>query len=236
MSVTATRQSAEVLLLEALPRLDEVPSRRQPQGRRNKMAKKQTNGAGDTREQLLALAARSFGTHGYSATTMRNIAEQAGIEAASIYYHFSSKEQLVDEVMAFGANSVLQLLSEHLDALPPGSGAEQRFKAALIGEMKGLIKFGDFALANSRLLGQLPDEVRQRQIKRREHHQKIWHSMMEDLRAEGLLRADIDLALCRVFVLSNITAIQTWFNPRKGTLESVAEQLCTIFFDGVKPL
>jgi TetR/AcrR family transcriptional regulator, cholesterol catabolism regulator len=47
----------------------------------------------------LRLAARLFATQGYTATTMRVIAEQAGIEAASIYYHFSSKEELVDVVM-----------------------------------------------------------------------------------------------------------------------------------------
>lgn len=69
------------------------------------MARKQktvSSNASETRENLLKLAARTFGTQGYSATTMRKIAEQAGIEAASIYYHFSSKEQLVDEVMEQG--------------------------------------------------------------------------------------------------------------------------------------
>lgn len=56
------------------------------------MTKRQANATTvDTREKLMRLAARAFGTQGYAATTMRGIADQAGIEAASIYYHFSSK-------------------------------------------------------------------------------------------------------------------------------------------------
>src|SRR2546427_6136045 len=70
------------------------------------MARRQTSAhdGNETRETLLKLAARTFGEQGYSATTMRNIAEQSGIEAASIYYHFASKEELVDEVMEQGGD------------------------------------------------------------------------------------------------------------------------------------
>ena len=200
------------------------------------MARKQVSVTTDTREKLLMLAARSFGTQGYSATTMRGIAEQAGIEAASIYYHFSSKEELVDEVMSHGADAITEHIEQHLDALPPNAGARERFKAALVGQMSALMKFGDYAMAHGRLLAQLPDKPRERQLKRREQHQKLWSSLFEGLRDEGLLRREVDIALCRVFVLGFVNSVQTWFNPRKGSMEHVAEQLCAIFFEGVLPL
>jgi AcrR family transcriptional regulator len=201
------------------------------------MARKQTStsNTSETRETLLRLSARTFGMNGYSATTMRNIAEQAGIEAASIYYHFPSKEELVDEVMEQGADRILHHLNEQVETLPPGATAEQRFRAAVLGQMQGLVRHGDFALANSRLLGQLPDKVRERQIKRRERHQKRWNGLIEDLRAEGHVRDDVDIHLARIFILGSINSVQTWFNPRKGSLEKVAEQLCRLFFDGISP-
>jgi AcrR family transcriptional regulator len=191
--------------------------------------------ANETRENLLRLAARTFSTHGYSAATMRNIADQAGIEAASIYYHFSSKEDLVDEVMEQGADRIVHQLNEHVEALGPDATAEQRFRAAVLGQMTGLVQHGDFALAHNRLLGQLPDKVRERQIKRRERHQKLWNKMLEDLRAEGRLRSDVDIHLARIFILGSINSIQSWFNPRKGSLEKVANKLCDMFFDGASP-
>ncbi|CAG2132785.1 TetR/AcrR family transcriptional regulator [Cupriavidus numazuensis] len=200
------------------------------------MTKRQLNTATvDTREKLMRLAARAFGTQGYSATSMRYIADQAGIEAASIYYHFSSKEELVDTVMEHGAASIIRHIQDHLDALPPDADAEQRFRAALLGQMSALIQYGDYALAHGRLLAQLPDSVRERVIKRREKHQAFWSRLLEDLRDEGQLREDVDIALCRVFVLSAITSAQTWFNPRKGSAEKIIDELCAIFFDGARP-
>lgn len=199
------------------------------------MAKRNTSSAGasETRENLLRLAARAFSEYGYSATTMRNIAEQAGIEAASIYYHFSSKEELIDEVMEQGGARIVHSLREQVNALGEGASAEQRFRAAVLGQMSGLVKHGDFALAHSRLLGQLPENVRERQIKRRERHQKLWNDLLEDLRSEGKLRIDVDIHLARISILGSINSIQSWFNPRRGSLEKVAEQLCDMFFDGV---
>ncbi len=183
----------------------------------------------------MRLAARLFATQGYTATTMRVIADQAGIEAASIYYHFSSKEELVDVVMEHGAQSIVQHINEHFEGLPADANAVDRFKAALVGQMSALIKFGDYALAHNRLLTQLPDSVRERQIKRRERHQQLWTTVFDDLRTEGYLREDIDIALSRVFVLGFINSVQTWFDPKKGSLDKIADQFITMFFEGAAP-
>ncbi|MCW0038367.1 TetR/AcrR family transcriptional regulator, partial [Acinetobacter baumannii] len=78
-------------------------------------------------------------------------------------------------------------------------------------------------------------KVRERQIKRRERHQKFWSGLLEDLRAEGRLRADADIHLARIMILGSINSIQSWFNPRKGSLEKVADQICDMFFRGVGP-
>jgi AcrR family transcriptional regulator len=169
------------------------------------MTKRQVNATPvDTREKLLRLAARAFGTQGYAATTMRGIADQAGIEAASIYYHFSSKEELLEAVMEHGAESIFVHTRARIEALPPGADAEQRFRAGLLGLIGAMIKYGDYTLAHGRQLAELPDKVRERQIKRRAQHQDFWNGMLEDLRIEGRLREDIDIALCRVFILSTI--------------------------------
>ncbi|HSW18983.1 MAG TPA: TetR/AcrR family transcriptional regulator [Ramlibacter sp.] len=200
------------------------------------MARKPINASVDTRENLMRLAARSFSTQGYSATTMRGIAEQAGIEAASIYYHYASKEELVDAVMAHGAERIVEHVKEHMDAVPANADARQRFRAALIGQMSAVLKYGDYAMAHNRLLAQLPEKARDRQVKRRADHQKLWTSVMDDLLAQGFLRADVDVHLCRVFALGFVNSVQTWFDPKKGALERVADQFCSVFFEGASPV
>ncbi|GAB2486362.1 TetR/AcrR family transcriptional regulator [Comamonas humi] len=200
------------------------------------MARKPVTVATDTRENLLRHAARMLGAHGYAATTMRAIAEQAGIEAASIYYHFASKEDLVEHVMAHGVAQCEQTLQAHLDALPAGANSRQRFEAAVAGILDGFVTHSDFAAANSKLLGQLPEKLQRQQDKRHQQHRKVWDRLLLELQAEGYLRPDVDLGLCRVFILGTVNYAQAWYNPRKGSIAQVAKQFCTVFFEGMAPL
>jgi len=48
------------------------------------------------RAELLAAAAEVFAERGYSGTTVREVAEAAGILGGSLYYHFDSLESMVE--------------------------------------------------------------------------------------------------------------------------------------------
>ena len=54
------------------------------------------------RDELLELAATMFAARGLRATTVRDIADAAGILSGSLYHHFASKEEMVDEVLRSG--------------------------------------------------------------------------------------------------------------------------------------
>src|SRR5438309_5769692 len=51
------------------------------------------------RENVLAAAIQLFAEFGYHAAPLRDIARLAGIQAASIYYHYTNKEALLVEIM-----------------------------------------------------------------------------------------------------------------------------------------
>ena len=54
----------------------------------------------DARRQAILLAAKAvFGSHGYHATTTRDIAAAAGVSEALLYQHFDGKRQLFDVVV-----------------------------------------------------------------------------------------------------------------------------------------
>jgi AcrR family transcriptional regulator len=50
-------------------------------------------------DQILDAAARLFVQRGYTATSTRAIADEVGIRQASLYYHFPSKERLLDVLL-----------------------------------------------------------------------------------------------------------------------------------------
>ena len=60
----------------------------------------------ETKEKILDTAQRLIGEQGYSATSVRHIVSEAGVNLAAIHYHFGSKEELLDAVIARKAGPV----------------------------------------------------------------------------------------------------------------------------------
>jgi AcrR family transcriptional regulator len=53
----------------------------------------------ETREQVLAAAASMFARHGFHATSLEAIAEEAGFSRGAVYYNFADKEELFLELL-----------------------------------------------------------------------------------------------------------------------------------------
>lgn len=56
--------------------------------------------AGDPREEIQAAALELFATNGYAQTSLRELAERLGISKAALYYHYSSKDDLLRALIA----------------------------------------------------------------------------------------------------------------------------------------
>ena len=63
--------------------------------------------AGQRRADVVRLAGELFAQKGFRATTVREIAEAAGILSGSLYHHFDSKESIGDEILSGFINDVL---------------------------------------------------------------------------------------------------------------------------------
>ncbi|HEY9353763.1 MAG TPA: TetR/AcrR family transcriptional regulator [Nocardioides sp.] len=64
------------------------------------------------REQILGTAARLFVTQGFSATSTRQIADAVGIRQASLYYHFSGKDDILGELLEMTVRPALETLGD----------------------------------------------------------------------------------------------------------------------------
>jgi AcrR family transcriptional regulator len=98
-----------------------------------------------TRAQILDTALELFRERGYEETTMRAIAEAAGLSVGNAYYYFRAKEHLVQ---AFYERSH----EEHLEACREILESEKDFSARLLGVMRKKI---DTAMPYHRLSGVL---------------------------------------------------------------------------------
>lgn len=97
-------------------------SRATPKGRR-------------TRERILDTAEALFAEHGFAGTTLRDVADAAGLRIPSLYNHFAGKEALYAAVLDRGIRPVLDLLGEAVAAGPEGPTRRR----ALVGRVLGAL-------------------------------------------------------------------------------------------------
>jgi AcrR family transcriptional regulator len=88
--------------------------------------------AEQTRTAITEAALRLFRENGYEATTMRAIAQEAGVSTGNAYYYFGSKEELVQQFYA-------HTHAEHLAACRGVLDRETEFAARLRGTLRALI-------------------------------------------------------------------------------------------------
>ena len=80
--------------------------------------------AAKTRQSLIDAALKLFGQRGYSGTTLRLIAEEAGCSRGPIYWHFANKEELFEEILAYSQAPLEQLVAMHHDSTDPERAAD----------------------------------------------------------------------------------------------------------------
>jgi AcrR family transcriptional regulator len=186
-----------------------------------------------TREQVLKAAASLFKRQGYAATTLRQIADAAGIQAGSVYYHFESKDRILGEILDLGIDLVHQTVLDRLAALPEDASGRQKFAAALEGHLTGLLQHGEYTSASIRVYGQLPVELRRPNQERRRKYGALWDRLLADAQARGEIRGGADLHLTRLIVLGTINWTVEWFDPGQGGLDDVVQQMVSILSDGL---
>lgn len=185
------------------------------------------------RDEILASAARLFRHQGYAATTLREIADAAGIKAGSIYYHFNSKDEILGEVLDMGMKMVTDALRAKLDALPANGTMRDRIAVAIEGHLYGMLHFGDFTSANIRIYGQIPVAAKNKHRVIRRAYADIWDKLFQDALASGELRGDTSLAVMRLFLIGALNWTVEWYNPQRGSFKDFAQQITTIIFDGI---
>ncbi|MFI7063893.1 TetR/AcrR family transcriptional regulator [Kribbella sp. NPDC050124] len=85
----------------------------------------------DTKTEIHQAAVQLFSTQGYEKTSLREIAEQVGITKASLYYHYSSKQDLLRAIVGTFLDDIFRVL-ERADAMPWSPEAERELLGAYV--------------------------------------------------------------------------------------------------------
>src|SRR5262249_42051183 len=72
---------------------------------------RRATGERDTRRRIQQVALELFGEHGYEATSLREIAERLGVTKAALYYHFKTKDEIIESLVTDQATKVQDLVN-----------------------------------------------------------------------------------------------------------------------------
>ncbi|MFD9949371.1 TetR/AcrR family transcriptional regulator [Nonomuraea sp. NPDC050547] len=188
--------------------------------------------ASERRDHLVKLAAELFARKGFQATTVREIADEAGILSGSLYHHFDSKETIVDEVLSTFLDD---LIARYRAALE--SGGEPR---AVLSEMVR-IGFGTLEPHRAAITVMQNDWNYLRQferfnylVKAEDEVEQMWVAQIKAGQAAGQFRGDVDPKLTYRMIRDTIWVAVRWFRPG-GRLNTtgLAEHYITVLFDGL---
>jgi AcrR family transcriptional regulator len=182
------------------------------------------------REELLSIAAKLFAKKGYRATSVRDIAGKADILSGSLFHHFDSKEEILDELIRpFFAELVERSLAVENEHLPP--------RETVVGLVTAYITMMKNSPDSARIIYNDWNYI----VTSRPYLQKgfaeldrVWTDMMRSALEEGLFRDDVDYGIVHRLVLGSLTDVINWFDPKGPmTIPDIAEQFATVLLDGV---
>ena len=183
------------------------------------------------KEQIVNVAAKLFKQKGFVATSMRDLAAELGIEAASIYYHFKSKEELLEKICFDMADKFITNAREVNDIY---FNAEEKLRMAIKLHVQTITENQNQSsvfLSEWRNLSE-PKLSLFRQL--RQQYENQFTIILADGEKEDIFD-DVDKKFAVLSILSTINFINEWYKPDgRMNASEIAEKLSNFIMGGLR--
>jgi TetR/AcrR family transcriptional regulator, cholesterol catabolism regulator len=181
---------------------------------------------------MVTVAARLFSRRGYHGTSMQHLAQALGLQRGSLYAHILSKEELLFDVVAEGADRFLTRGREALSA--PGA-APKRLRLLLIGHIETAIEHLDAATVFLNEWRYLSDGPRTSILEKRHQYEAMVRDIVRDGIRNGDFREDVEVAVAARLVLSAGNWTYTWYRPDgKLSPREIGERFAELIIKGLE--
>ena len=194
------------------------------------MAKVQRRKA-SKKELILQKAASMFRQKGFAATSMRDLAETVGIEAASLYNHIQSKSEILQEI----TSRISDDCNEHLNSLDNNGMTSIEKIESLIRFHVGMMlnRFEDYYVMINEWMHLSEPYLTNFSLQRRTYVQK-----MEAIIEEGIANKEMKPVIPYVVVLtilSSVRGLEFWYRSRQRiTPAEMEDNMVNHLINGLK--
>jgi TetR/AcrR family transcriptional regulator, cholesterol catabolism regulator len=187
------------------------------------------------RAELVEIAGLRFKSNGFQATTLAEIGRMAGLDRATVYYYFGSKEELFRECLKVGVDANIKEC-ERIFA-DKNASARDRLKGIIVQLMKAYdANYPHMYVYIQEEMSQISNEksVWATQIvAQTRKFERMVMSLIGELREKGEFRTDIPVSIAANAIFGMLNWTHRWYQPGGAhPAEEVSDTFCKIFFEG----
>jgi AcrR family transcriptional regulator len=200
-------------------------------------ATKATNGSrtndSKRREEILQAAASVFARKGISNATVRDIADEVGILSGSLYHHFESKDQMVEEILLGGSD---RQGARYREVVKAEANAVEAMRKLVMVAVLAVAEGPNEATILRNDAQQIKANPRLRLIeKHRQDTKRLWISVVRKGVEQGAFRDDLDADVAVRAMFDAVLSTIRWFPPLgRSSPQRIGAQLASFFIDGLR--
>lgn len=183
------------------------------------------------KDQLIETAALLFRQKGYAATTVRDLASAVGIEAASLYHHIKSKDEILEHICFSMATKMQMAINEVNDIY---FNAEEKLRMAIKNHVEILtqnVNHSAVFLQEWRSLSE--PKLSEFKLLRDNYENELRVIIREGINEDVF--DNVDEKFAALTILSTVNWINEWYSPAgKMNAEQIAAKLSDFILGGLR--
>lgn len=184
-----------------------------------------------SRDHILESAAQVFCQKGYHGASMADIAEAVGLQKATLYHHFGSKQEILAELLDRAMAIVMEKMAQvmQLDSPP-----DAKLKAAIRAYLQVLCEQPDLSSVLLFEYRSLEKDLYKQHIRNRDKFEKMWRDLVKEGIDSGLMRSEsVSMTVWALLGVMNWTI--TWYRPEgKLSAGEISDLFFNLFLEGLK--
>lgn len=183
------------------------------------------------KEQIIRAAEKLFRDKGFEGTSMRDIASSVDIEAASLYSHIKSKDEILETICFRMADILIAAIDEVNDQY---FNAEEKLRSAIKNHVNIIAGNMESASVFLREWRHLTPPKHKEFVDLRKRYEEGFTKILVNGEHENVLNAP-DKKFAVLTILSALNWIVEWYNPKgKMTPDEIAEHLADFILTGLR--
>ncbi|MGR3323087.1 MAG: TetR/AcrR family transcriptional regulator [Pseudooceanicola sp.] len=184
------------------------------------------------KDEIARIAVGLFARHGFDGTSIRDIANAAGLTKPALYYHFQDKEALYEHLLV---ERMTRLIASVREAVVAETDPIARIRAYIATHAGRMDQDRDgWLMSRQSFLAMHDVDRRQRVTGLRDEFERILRELFMEAIRSGSIDADTDPALVTRLVLSSVNDVPRWLKPKGGlTAREVASNYLDITLRGL---